>query len=97
MIQDSLSVPVRAHEASQLADLIFQFAEGRTVDDALRRMLASRATQTPFEAMQVYWGRWRRIRSRSPRILWPSTERVQYSFTSPCLPRLAAGCFRTRF
>jgi len=56
MIQDSLSVPVRAHEASQLADLIFQFAEGRTVDDALRRMLASRATQTPFAGMQVYWG-----------------------------------------
>ena len=56
MIQDSLSVPVRAHEASQLADLIFQFAEGRTVNDALRRMLASRAAQSPFEAMQVYWG-----------------------------------------
>ena len=56
MIQDSLGVPVRAHEASQLADLIFQFAEGRTVDDGLRRMLASRATQTPFEGMQVYWG-----------------------------------------
>lgn len=56
MIQDSLSVPVRAHEASQLADLIFQFAEGRTVDDALRRMLASRASQIPFEGMPVYWG-----------------------------------------
>jgi|GEM_PF-1412379 len=56
MIRDTLSVPVRAHEASQLADLIFQFAEGRTVDDGLRRMLASRATQAPFESMQVYWG-----------------------------------------
>ena len=56
MIENSLSVPVRAHDASQLADLIFQFAEGRTVDDALRRMLAARATQTPFESMTVYWG-----------------------------------------
>lgn len=53
---DSLFVPVRAHEASQLADLIFQFAEGRTVDDALRRMLASRASQTQFEELKVYWG-----------------------------------------
>ena len=35
MIQDSLSVPVRAHEASQLAELIFQFAEGRTVDESV--------------------------------------------------------------
>jgi hypothetical protein len=52
----SLSIPVRAHEASQLADLVFQFAEGRTVDDALRRMLASRATQLSLEGMQVYWG-----------------------------------------
>ena len=41
MIDGPLSVPVRAHEASQLADLIFQFAEGRTVNDALRRMLAA--------------------------------------------------------
>ncbi|MFN0103556.1 MAG: hypothetical protein ACKV2U_15870 [Bryobacteraceae bacterium] len=55
MIHDSLSVPVRAQEASQLADLIFQFAEGRTVDAALRRTLASRATQTPFAGMRVYW------------------------------------------
>ncbi|MBI2685099.1 MAG: hypothetical protein HYX27_02195 [Acidobacteria bacterium] len=56
MMQDSLGVPVRAHEASQLADLIFQFAEGRTVDDGLRRMLASRASQHPLEGMQVHWG-----------------------------------------
>ncbi len=56
MMPDTLSVPVRAHEASLLADLIFQFAEGRTVDDALRRMLASRATQVPFESLRVYWG-----------------------------------------
>jgi len=52
----SLSVPVRAHEASQLADLIFQFAEGRTVDDSLRRMLAARASQAQFEEMKVCWG-----------------------------------------
>ena len=56
MTLDSLSVPVRAHEASQLADLIFQFAEGRAVDDALRRMLASRAASLAFEGMTVYWG-----------------------------------------
>lgn len=53
---DPLSVPVRASEASQLADLIFQFAEGRTVDDGLRRMLAARAGQTPFASMEVHWG-----------------------------------------
>ena len=53
MTLDSLSVPVRAHEASQLADLIFQFAEGRAVDDALRRMLASRAASLAFEGMTV--------------------------------------------
>ncbi|MBL8238563.1 MAG: hypothetical protein JNM66_14150 [Bryobacterales bacterium] len=52
----SLSIPVRAQEASQLADLVFQFAEGRTVDDALRRMLASRASQLSLEGMRVHWG-----------------------------------------
>ena len=56
MMPDSLDVPVPAREASLLADLIFQFAEGRTVDDALRRMLASRATQIPFAGMRVHWG-----------------------------------------
>jgi hypothetical protein len=56
MIVDSLSVPVRAHEASQLAEMVFQFAEGRTLDDGLRRMLVSRATQFSFEGMTVFWG-----------------------------------------
>jgi hypothetical protein len=56
MTLDSLSVPIRAHEASQLAELIFQFAEGRTVDEGLRRMLASRATQLNLEGMTVLWG-----------------------------------------
>lgn len=53
---DSLSVPVRAHEASQLADLLFQFAEGRTVDDALRRMLAARSANLAIDGMKVHWG-----------------------------------------
>ncbi|MBM3786288.1 MAG: hypothetical protein FJW30_18160 [Acidobacteria bacterium] len=56
MMPVSLDLPVRAGEASQLADLIFQFAEGRKVDAALRRMLESRATQTPWESMKVLWG-----------------------------------------
>lgn len=56
MIPVTLDVPVRAAEASQLADLIFQFAENRKVDAALRRLLESRATQTPFESMRVQWG-----------------------------------------
>lgn len=56
MMPVSLDVPVRAAEASQLADLIFQFAENRKVDAALRRMLEARAAQTPFESMRVHWG-----------------------------------------
>lgn len=56
MIQDSLRVPIPAHEASQLADFVFQFAEGRTVDDGLRRMLASRSSSLGLEGMQVHWG-----------------------------------------
>jgi hypothetical protein len=56
MIPDSLRVPVPAHEASALADLIFQFAEGRRVDEALRRMLASRASQGALGRLRVHWG-----------------------------------------
>ena len=56
MIPDSLRVPVPAQEASALADLIFQFAEGRRVDEALRRMLASRASQGALGRLRVPWG-----------------------------------------
>jgi hypothetical protein len=55
MTGGSLSVPVRAHQASLLADLVFQFTAQRPLDDALRRLLAARAAQAPLEGLQVYW------------------------------------------
>lgn len=45
-----------AQTASELADLIFPFAEGRTVDDALRRMLAARSSMGELDRVRVFWG-----------------------------------------
>lgn len=56
MMFGSLAVPVPAQAASKLADMLFQFAEGRTVDDALRRMLAARSSQAEFDGIRVFWG-----------------------------------------
>jgi hypothetical protein len=52
----NLDVPVRAREASALADLIFQFTEHRAVDEPLRRMLAARTPPGAFPTLIPHWG-----------------------------------------
>ena len=52
----SIELPLKPSEAAALADLIFQFVEGRPLNDELRNRLAGRVTALELTSMSPYMG-----------------------------------------
>ena len=51
-----MDLPVKASETATLAELIFQNAEGKPVNDDLRNRLAGRAGVSPLTTVKPYFG-----------------------------------------
>ncbi|MBI3208564.1 MAG: hypothetical protein HYZ37_06645 [Candidatus Solibacter usitatus] len=49
-------LPIRAGEAPAIADLLFQMAEKKPLNDDLRQRIISRAAALNLETIQPYWG-----------------------------------------
>ncbi len=56
MTPSPFDVPVKASEAAQLADMVFQVVENRTLQDSLRNRLVSRAAGINLTSVRPYWG-----------------------------------------
>ena len=56
MTPSPFDVPVKAADAALLAEIVFQVAENRTMQDNLRNRLVARAAGLNFPSVRPYWG-----------------------------------------